>query len=383
MKLKLKWQRYLLPGLVSLTLAACNLPSTAGIPTPDLDLVVASTQTAIAIQTLISPENLATTTFPAETPTGAPGAEATALSTPTLTPTQTPTSLPATPTQQTNCSDRAAFVSETIPDGTIVKPAEQIQKIWRLRNAGDCTWSTGYTLVFKDGSQMGASSPQALQASVEPGETLEVKVDLVAPASAGTYRSEWMLANAAGQEFGLGQNGTRRFWAEIEVTDSGASLDLGTPDWQDSFEANLGYWYLTADDNIEFAIDDGVLRMTAFHPGGDNWRVAELRELGDFYIQARVTFGESCTGKDSFGFLLRAPNSAGSTINSGYAFAFACDGNFRYYLMNDGEYVGLQNWKSTSNLNAGADQSNQVGVWAEGDTFRIYINGERVRRIHR
>jgi len=159
---------------------------------------------------------------------------------------------------------------------------------------------------------------------------------------------------------------------------AGASLDLGTPDWRDGFESNLHYWYLAADENVEFAIAEGSLVLTAFRPAGDNWRVAELRELSDFYLEAKVTFGETCSGKDSFGFLVRAPDSEESNIASGYAFAFSCDGNFRYYLMRNGEYVGLENWQTTASLNAGPNQTNQVGVWAEGDQFRVYINGERV-----
>lgn len=359
-------------------LAGCNLPSTAPTPTSDLGQIVSSTQTAIAVATLIAQPSPEPVTPPPASPTGAPAGEATSTPTEAVAPTPTPTNPPSTPTQQPGCSDRAAFVSETLPDGSIVKPGEQLQKTWRLRNAGDCTWNTGYTLDFKEGAQMSAASPQNLASEVAPGAELELKIDLVAPTTAGTYRGEWMLVNAAGQEFGLGPNGNRRFWVEIEVTDSGASLDLGTPDWHDGFDANLHYWYLAADENIELAIEDGSLTMTAFHPGGDNWRVAELRELVDFYLEAKVSFGDKCSGKDSFGFLVRAPDQGGGDIDSGYAFAFACDGNFRYYLMQDGEYIGLQNWKSAASLNAGAGQTNTVGVWAEGDQFRVYINGDRV-----
>lgn len=369
---------FLLLAIAGFVLAGCNLPSTAATPTSDLSQIVSSTQTAIAIATFIAQPSPEPVTLPPATPVTPPTGEATAPPEETLPPSPTPTNPAATPTQQPGCSDRAAFVSETIPDGTIVKPGEQLQKTWRLRNAGDCTWNTGYSLVFKEGDQMSAASPQPLSSNVAPGGELELKAGLVAPTTAGTYRGEWMLVNAAGQEFGLGLNGDRRFWVEIEVTDSGASLDLGTPDWHDGFDSNLHYWYLAADDNIEFSIDDGSLTMTAFRPGGDNWRVAELRELSDFYLEAKVTFGDDCSGKDSFGFLVRAPEQDGGDIDSGYAFAFACDGDFRYYLMQDGEYVGLLNWKSSSSLNAGAGQTNQVGVWAEGDQFRVYINGDRV-----
>lgn len=378
-----QWLRYIfLLSLVSLTLFACNFPGEPANPTPGLDQIVSSTQTALAIETIIARPSQESATQPVLTATSAMDVEATAQPTATIAPTATPTTSPPTPTQQPDCRDRAAFVSETVPDGTNVKPGEQIQKTWRLHNAGDCTWNSGYSLVFTGGSQMDAASPQPLVTEVAPGEEVELAVSLVAPTASGTYRSEWMLSNAAGEKFGLGANGNRAFWAEITVSEAGASLDLGTPDWHDGFESNLNQWYLGADDNVEFAIEDGSLVMTAFRPAGDYWRVAELRELGDFYIEAKATFGDECSDKDSFGFLVRAPDSESSILDSGYAFAFACDGNFRYYLMQDGEYVGLQNWRSASSLNSGPGQTNQVGVWAEGDQFRVYINGERVAEFN-
>ena len=257
-------------SLAGLALSGCNYPGETVSPSPDLNQIVASTQTALAIETLIARPSPDTATLPAATPSGAPPGEITAQPSATTPPTPTPTSPPPTPTQQPDCADRAAFVSETIPDGSGVKPGEQIEKTWRLRNAGDCTWNTGYSLAFSGGSQMDAASPQPLAAAVAPGETVELRVKLVAPTAAGTYRSEWMLVNAAGEKFGLGANGDRPFWVEIEVTAAGASLDLGTPDWRDGFESNLHYWYLAADENVEFAIADGSLVLTAFRPAGDN-----------------------------------------------------------------------------------------------------------------
>ena len=374
MKTGLWFKQLIVVSVLIVILTGCNLPGDSSSPTPDLAIIVSSTQTAMAIQTVIAqvtPTGAVTSAFqPTETLTSTPTEEIAA--------TATPTSAPPTPTQQANCTDQAAFVSETIPDGSRVKPGQQIEKIWRLRNSGDCTWSTGYALVFKNGAQMEAASPQSLQTPIAPGETAELKVELVAPASAGTYRSEWMLVNAAGQEFGLGTDASRPFWVEIVVSEAGASLDLGTPDWYDSFDANLNRWYLEADENIEFAIDDGFLTMTAFRPSGDNWRIAELRELSDFYLEAKATFGEQCSGKDSFGFIVRAPDLPSNVIDTGYVFSFACDGNFRYYRMDGGVYEGLQDWKTSSSLNAGPGQTNQVGVWAEGDTLRVYINGDMV-----
>ena len=66
----------------------------------------------------------------------------------------TPTPLPGTPTatplpMPTVCNLDAAFVADvTVPDGTVFSPGARIDKIWRIRNSGNCPWESGYQWVF-------------------------------------------------------------------------------------------------------------------------------------------------------------------------------------------------------------------------------------------
>jgi chitodextrinase len=368
---------------LSLLLAACNFPGAApASDTPDLQALVAATQTALAAVGTETPTN---GSVPAET-TPAPGSEQASLTpvpsdTP-LPPTATQTSVPATETQQPDCTDAARFESETIPDMSPFQPGETFTKIWRLRNVGTCPWNNGYRVVFFEGDQMGGAEEAYLTANVRPDELVEIRAELTAPAQPGNYRGSWKLRNSAGQEFGLGSSATAPFWVEIAVTSAGESIDLGTPDWLDSFDANLNRWYLGQDSDFQFQILDGALVMTAFSPGGDQWRVAELPPLDDFYLETRFTTGESCSGKDSYGLLLRAPDSPSNIIDTGYVFGFACDGNYRYYRMDGGTYVGLQNWTQSAELKAGPEQTNTIGIRAEGETFTIYINGTSITEFN-
>lgn len=150
------------------------------------------------------------------TPTATPTLVATISATPTQVSTFTPT-----PTQITPC-DRAAFVADvSVPDGTSFSPDIQFTKIWRIRNAGTCTWTNGYSLVFSRGEQMSGPVSVNLPSTVAPGQTVDIAVGLAAPALPGSYRGEWILRNASGTSFGTGANGTGSIWVAITVASAG------------------------------------------------------------------------------------------------------------------------------------------------------------------
>lgn len=114
--------------------------------------------------------------------------------------------------------DQAAFVMDvTIPDGTQLNPGTEFIKTWRLRNAGSCTWTTDYTVVFDHGDQMGGPASQPLtDQPIIPGETVDISISLVAPSEPGTYQGYWSLMNDLGILFGLG-DANDPFFVLIEV----------------------------------------------------------------------------------------------------------------------------------------------------------------------
>lgn len=71
-------------------------------------------------------------------------------------------------------------------------------------NAGNCLWTTGYALVFFSGDAMGGKSPIQLTKDVKPGESIDLRVDLIAPEQPGTYTSNWVLQDETGAMFGVG-----------------------------------------------------------------------------------------------------------------------------------------------------------------------------------
>lgn len=142
-------------------------------------------------------------------------------------PVQTPTLIPPTPSQptvvptvQTNCTNRAQFITDvTVPDGTIFAPNTAFNKVWRLKNIGTCTWSTSYSTAFVSGERMSAADTPFSQ-PVSPGQTGDLAVNMTAPSLAGSYRGFWELKNAAGNFFGLGSTFDKPFWVDIKVVGS-------------------------------------------------------------------------------------------------------------------------------------------------------------------
>ena len=158
------------------------------------------------------------TMTPSLTPTLTPTftATSTPTQTPSLTPSVAPTQTPNPPTAQSRC-DQAAFITDvTVPDGMVFAPGASLTKTWRLRNAGSCTWTTSYTLVFVSGDKMGGADAINLPGSVAPGQSVDLTVQLVAPAAPGTFRGNWQLKNESGAIFGLGP-AFKPFWVEIKV----------------------------------------------------------------------------------------------------------------------------------------------------------------------
>jgi hypothetical protein len=136
----------------------------------------------------------------------------------------------------TECTDKASFVADVaIPDDTNIKPGGSFKKTWRILNAGTCSWDSGYSVVFASGERMGATSPTALPGVVQPGSTVDISLDLVGPASSGTYKGNWLLRNPAGALFGVGSQGDQPFWVQIVV---GATATPVPAPWKAEFYDN-------------------------------------------------------------------------------------------------------------------------------------------------
>jgi hypothetical protein len=118
------------------------------------------------------------------------------------------------------CFDSMTFVRDLNLDDedlTVfpeIDPGESFQKGWQIRNTGTCTWNNAYFIKFVRGNnpaaQMGGQ-PTTIRGTVEPGESFDMTVNLVAPQQAGKYVGYWQMHNGDGVPFG------QTIWVAIQV----------------------------------------------------------------------------------------------------------------------------------------------------------------------
>lgn len=205
--------------IILFLLAACNLPSNTPATEEPNVVFTAAALTVQAMSTQSSP----TPGLTFNTPTlPAPQATNTSVTFPTL---AVPTATRLIP--PTAACDLAQFVRDvTVPDGTTFAPGATFTKTWRLKNAGTCIWS-GYSLVFDSGELMGGASPTPI-GTVNPGQEVDISVNLTAPLANGTYRGYWRIRNTSGVLLPLLGDATGRFFVDIRVAVASSGFDLYT-----------------------------------------------------------------------------------------------------------------------------------------------------------
>ncbi len=208
--------------VITLGLAACNLPLGTGSPPDTVATMRAiTTSQAATLQALETPGNdtpipspLPTLNFPTLPPLNTPD-------TVTVTVTPIPTAQAAKTATPVSYCDWAAYIKDvTIPDGTIFAPGAQFTKTWRLQNIGTCAWTTSYDLVFSSGDKMGAAVAVDLPTTVYPNQVVDLSINLRAPATEGRHRGYWGLRNASGVIFGIGNTSKDAFYVDIKVVGS-------------------------------------------------------------------------------------------------------------------------------------------------------------------
>ncbi|MBW8009654.1 MAG: hypothetical protein FVQ83_00245 [Chloroflexi bacterium] len=189
-------KRLLMITTLFILLSACNLPS-------------GSDETEQSPSATVRAE---------QTPSNTLVATSSTQEQPAVTSTTATSSSGASPTP--GMQDDATFGGDiTIPDYTFMAPGESFTKTWRLRNTGDSTWTTSYQLIFDEGDQMGGADSVPFQEIVLPGESIDISVDLTAPDDPGGYTGFWMLRNAAGELFGVGENADQSIFVIITVVE--------------------------------------------------------------------------------------------------------------------------------------------------------------------
>ena len=195
---------FAIPLLLILVLAGCNAQTPVAIP------VATSTATVAPIAT-------EATASPTEPPVTEESPVVDASPTGDSLPPATPaTPEVARPTNDPNCTNSAAFVSDvTIPDNTPIVAGTPFTKTWRVSNTGTCVWGPDYTLSYYSDERMSAPAAVLLPVTY-PGQTADISVDLIAPNNPGTRRGNFVIKNPAGLIMKVNEDS--RLWLIINVT---------------------------------------------------------------------------------------------------------------------------------------------------------------------
>ena len=129
-------------------------------------------------------------------------------------------SAPVTP-GPTVCNQAQMVADVSIPDNTSLAAGSTFTKTWRLKNVGSCTWTSAYNLIFDHGERMDVPQSASLtNVNIPPGSTVDLSINLRAPANPGTYQGDFKLRSPEGTPFGIGSNGQGSFWVKIVVPGS-------------------------------------------------------------------------------------------------------------------------------------------------------------------
>ncbi len=238
--------------------------------------------------------------------------------------------------------DQVKFIKDvTIPDEMDLAPGERFTKTWRIQNAGSCSWTIGYLLYFESGDIMGGPSSQGLTSeTIQPGDSIDISVELIAPLETGSYQGNWKIRNVKGDGFGIGEF-SKAFWVKINVVEGAGTMmefnsradeaawgsgstpvdfiDLGGKilNFDDPGDATDPYVALLDDQFLEGGRISGILLVTYPPQGKGKYIIGRFPDY-------KVNGGDLLFGKVG---LIQRPNG-----NCGDG-----DVDYRIHLMRDGD----------------------------------------------
>lgn len=208
-------------------------------------ILMTSLACSMPLQPLPTPMPSATAQVVSNPPTASPETAAPAANIPLITVTNppvptlaqataVPTSAPVANSSGLPCNLAAFGGDITYPDDTVVPAGANFEKKWKLVNAGTCTWTSNYKVLYVSGDALsGAGSTVLTNGVVHPGDAVDISVNLKAPMDPGTYRGNYKLQAPDGTTFGIDAAGNV-FYVRIIVEGQNAPQNGGGGDDEES-----------------------------------------------------------------------------------------------------------------------------------------------------
>lgn len=137
-------------------------------------------------------------------------------------------------------------------------------------------------------------------------------------------------------------------------------------------------WPTGANDFTSISFSNNQLTMTSLQEK-IGWRLTNPagHSFSNLYLEATIKTG-NCAENDQYGVIVRVPVL--KDANQGYLVGFTCDGRYSIRLWDgkaapNGQMNRLVDWTASKAINAGANQTNRLGVLVVGGRIAIYANG--------
>jgi hypothetical protein len=191
--------------LLALVLTSCTGQAAPVQPTPDLgairDEVVATVVAKITADAALNPtptQAPTNTTAPTQSMVTATAAVPVLVTGGTVTPIATKkvvsggggVFIPS----KTPYTDSALLISQSPKDGSSFAPGADFDIVWTIKNTGLRTWTSDFYIRYLKGTE-GSKSKTYSVTPIAVNDTTDVRVDMVAPSTPGTYNSVWQLVN--------------------------------------------------------------------------------------------------------------------------------------------------------------------------------------------
>lgn len=198
-------------------------------------------------------------------------------------PTAVPSATPVPTATPAPCVDGMKYVADlnlddhNMQNPPLIQPGTPFQKGWQLQNTGTCPWQLNYYLLYVDGNtpaaRMGGEATFVPRV-VQPNETVDIWVNLVAPLGPGVYKGIWAMHNSAGRAFG------DRIWVGIEVPAPPTSTPLPTQTPSPNIQFTANPTTISAGECTLFSWNVTGATAVYFYAAGQPWQSHQVPPQG-------------------------------------------------------------------------------------------------------
>lgn len=154
--------------------------------------------------------------------------------------------------------------------------------------------------------------------------------------------------------------------------------ELGEPAFIDTFDSDAN-WSLYTNDHVSFTVKDSNMVMVAFEPEHYTGWMVSWPVISEFYLEMTAE-QRQCSGLDHYGMMFRATKTEKGYV--GYFFGITCDGQYSLSNWDGSKYIPLVDWTPSDHILTGSNQTNRIGVMAEGNRISMYANGKLMKEFN-